>query len=452
MAAQQRTPESGFLATRVDVSVDAMPSPIGRREAWLGLRSLLEEACADSEDLPLAGIRADVVATLGTVPPAVHAEAAQWLEERLSGSTSTPVKLKALMLLHSVHLSESGSARLPCKERCAGAVRELLSYSVPDKVRGDLPAKLVRRWATDVYEMFRELDQGGVEGLEAGEDEPYEVTILREPNHMGISLGIQGTHDGEAIITKLPLKSDGTEGVSERAGVRQGSIIRELRIGGGGADDNPDVGEAAAAGGAGAASVHEVSPVSFEHVLAEIRAAIMADERRFVMVLSPPAPGWRRSVDRSGLAAEAQAMADEQNSSRRMVCSWCLREGPHTCVEEHMFSRDVFVCQHCFRKTVPCGKVDTCGGAARRHESGSDSKCLLCMGYISSWQERPQWETQWCSWCFKPAEMSLIEHKKVGRSIFQCSLCSNATHKCCVDATARCGDDECFKCAGLIEE
>ena len=33
--------------------------------------------------------------------------------------------------------------------------------------------------------------------------------------------------------------------------------------------------------------------------------------------------------------------------------------------------------------------------------------------------------------------MSLIEHKKVGRSIFQCSLCSNATHKCCVDATAR---------------
>ena len=245
------------------------------------------------------------------------------------------------------------------------------------------------------------------------------------------------------------------QGAAERSGIICGMIIKGCRIGG-----DPAHGVLGT----------DVQPLTCENLRLRIKEAVQADEHHFALTVQLPLPGWRRSVKplegRGGGSHVREAMhevgRDPARNLRGVQCSWCFQPTTHVCVEPGIVSRDVCVCQSCFRQTVICKNFsNACNGAARRHQSGSDSECALCMGLVETWLDAPVWPEHWCSWCFQRTPHELVEKKKIGRSFYSCTKCGRPTQKCCVSvpggnpgqsAMSRAGNDHCFKCEGLIED
>ena len=411
-------------------------------EAWLGLASNLEHATAEGDGLAPPGTHESILGLL-VAEPRNNAKAVAWLLDRMEKG-STPVKLKCLMLVQ--HLFQAGPGELHALVRAAfeAPCDRLRKYHCDDPVRGELPAKLVRRWATDVLEVFRDDDLDATVDPVRAEDLPaLEIPLIREPHQTGLGMRLDPTHDDLPIVTHLPLRGDsGEEGAAERNGVVCGMVIKGCRIGG-----DPAHGVLGA----------EVSPCTYESVLMHVKEAVKNDEHQFVLIMQQPVPGWRRSVKpvagRLAGSHVKEAEAEQGDKSRDLIgvpCSWCFRPSEHVCVDQNMFSRDVCMCQACFRKTVKCKNFGSCNGAARSHESGSDSECALCMRLVASWTDEPRWPERWCSWCFERTPQELVEKKNMGRSFYQCGSCHRPTQRCCEDkpgsrpgqaAMCRSGDD-----------
>jgi hypothetical protein len=430
-----------------------------RSESWLGLRSHLAHATAEGDGLAPAGTHDSILSAL-VEEPRNNPEGVAWLLDRMENGT-TPVKLKCLMLVQ--HLFQNGPGLLHelVRQEFEAPVGELRRYHpepesdmVPSGVAPELPAKLVRRWAMDVAEIFHDDDLVGSPQVRAEDLPNLEFTIIREPNQLGLGMRLDPTHDDEPIVTHLPLRGDsGDEGAAERNGIVCGMIIKGCRIGGDPAHGVPG---------------RDVQPVTYENVLRNIKEATRAEEHHFILTMQQPIPGWRRNVKQlAGRAAGSHVKEAEQqvgDTSRNLVgvqCSWCFQPTEHVCVAPGMLSRDVCVCQSCFRETVKCKNIAACNGAARRHQSGSDSECAVCMKLVATWLDTPVWHEHWCSWCFERTPQELVERKKIGRSFYSCVKCRRPTQKCCEDkpggrpgqsAMSRAGDDKCFKCEGLVKD
>ena len=422
-----------------------------RHEEWLGLRSRLEHAVAEGDGLAPAGTHEGIVDALAREPRNGE-QAVAWVAERLEHG-STPVKLKSLMLVQHLFLEGPGALRAAVRETFEAPANALLAYEYDDPVRGALPAKLVRRWANDVCEIFRDADAEATMSSMRGDEFPdITLTIYREPAMRGLGMRLGSTHDGAPIVTSLPLRPDnGEEGAAERAGVLCGMVIRGCAVGGDPAHDVPGL------------ALH---PPTYEGILRGVREAVDREEHHFVLTVQPPMPGWRSSVKPTAgrnqhFVKELTAEEDTSRNLRGVQCSWCFAPSEHVCVEKNALAKDICMCQACYRKTVRCKNIATCNGAARRHEGGSDSECALCMGLVRSWLDPPVWPERWCSWCFERTPQELVERKKIGRSIYTCSKCQRPTQKCCstkpggrpgLEAMSRAGEDKCFKCEGLITD
>ena len=183
-------------------------------ESWLGLRSLLEHATEDGESLAPAGTHGNIVQML-TQNPVLGPEAIGWLAHRME-TGATAVRLKCLMLVHHLSLTADPIfCALIKSEQCVLAVRANLIYMAEDPVRGALPAKLVRRWAQDVLGTVVDTVLSSQDSVELEERE----IILHRDRTVGLGLCVESTMVGEAIITRLPLRPDGSEGTAEQAGL-----------------------------------------------------------------------------------------------------------------------------------------------------------------------------------------------------------------------------------------
>ena len=61
-------------------------------------------------------------------------------------------------------------------------------------------------------------------------------------------------------------------------------------------------------------------------------------------------------------------------------CSWCCRWQYHQLIEECILTRDVYECQGCFRRTLPCRFA--CGAFSRGFDLWDEEKCAACQGRV----------------------------------------------------------------------
>jgi hypothetical protein len=81
-------------------------------------------------------------------------------------------------------------------------------------------------------------------------------------------------------------------------------------------------------------------------------------------------------------AMVAGESADMHPSSpqRQGWCSWCCHWQYHQLVEACLLSRDVYECQGCFRRTLPCRAG--CGAFSRGFDAWDEERCAACQGRV----------------------------------------------------------------------
>lgn len=143
----------------------------------------------------------------------------------------------------------------------------------------------------------------------------------------------------------------------------------------------------------------------------------------------------------------------EKPTSKRGWCSWCFEQSMHRLIQANSVRRDVFECESCGRRSLPCRSCD--GAFSRGHATWDDETCIKCDGTISSWarakEEQPTLR-RWCSWCFASTEHTLEQKNSVGRDVYTCSECCGRTLPCrgCEKGMTRGGpgwdDEHCAAC------
>ena len=85
-------------------------------------------------------------------------------------------------------------------------------------------------------------------------------------------------------------------------------------------------------------------------------------------------------------------------------CSWCFEQTQHRLVQQNTLRRDVYECEGCGRRTLPCRGCDA--AFVRGHPTWDDEKCAKCDGTVVSWSQAKTAKEgvsreAWCSWCFE---------------------------------------------------
>ena len=129
-------------------------------------------------------------------------------------------------------------------------------------------------------------------------------------------------------------------------------------------------------------------------------------------------------------------------------CSWCCHWQYHQLVEACLLSRDVYECQGCFRRTLPC-RIG-CGAFSRGFDVWDEERCALCQGRVRrcSWELLLQlmhaqvcaWsqgclltrlqQQGHCSWCKSSCVHFLHVTPLFGRQLYECSSCGDITQRC----------------------
>jgi hypothetical protein len=113
-------------------------------------------------------------------------------------------------------------------------------------------------------------------------------------------------------------------------------------------------------------------------------------------------------------------------------CSWCFYESNQKLLKENSFSRDNYECSECKKPTLKCRKP-SCDGMARDIPGWAEELCAVCDGRVTSWDDAVIEEITdegRCSWCFRQAEMKLVQRNVVARDKWRCGSCSGWTVKC----------------------
>eukprot|EP01099_Mayorella_cantabrigiensis_P004949 TRINITY_DN3809_c0_g1_i1.p1 TRINITY_DN3809_c0_g1~~TRINITY_DN3809_c0_g1_i1.p1 ORF type:complete len:458 (+),score=50.33 TRINITY_DN3809_c0_g1_i1:33-1376(+) len=138
-------------------------------------------------------------------------------------------------------------------------------------------------------------------------------------------------------------------------------------------------------------------------------------------------------------------------------CSWCFYETKHSLMQTNIIRRNVYKCDHCGRRTLPCRRCKT--ALVRGSELYDDELCALCDDSIATWDTRNENiekmnVSAWCSWCIEQTTHVKEKKSPIGRNIYHCSSCLGRTLPCtmCKDGFTRGGigwdDNLCAQCQG----
>ncbi|KAL6068421.1 Transcription initiation factor TFIID subunit 1 [Balamuthia mandrillaris] len=121
-------------------------------------------------------------------------------------------------------------------------------------------------------------------------------------------------------------------------------------------------------------------------------------------------------------------------------CSWCFKPTVHTATlyyklsahtNKVRFRRDVYQCDDCKSRTVPCMKGG-CHEFARSYAHVlSDKFCYVHQGLLPEWTEEGRAQlslrSKYCSWCLERTDHVLVH---ASRRMYECSSCGKPTKPC----------------------
>jgi CRP-like cAMP-binding protein len=121
-----------------------------------------------------------------------------------------------------------------------------------------------------------------------------------------------------------------------------------------------------------------------------------------------------------------------ERQSSKGWCSWCLRNETHWMFQKNTFTRDVFNCAACSKRTLPCRR---CSGIAfaKGHAEWDDELCLVCDGSIPSWYSflsEAMVVRKYCSFCSALCVHKLEDKCIVRASTYKCQGCRQLTVQC----------------------
>lgn len=113
-------------------------------------------------------------------------------------------------------------------------------------------------------------------------------------------------------------------------------------------------------------------------------------------------------------------------------CSWCIRNEAHVLFQKNTFTRDVYNCAACTKRTLPCRR---CSGIAfaKGHPEWDDELCVVCDGSLPSWSSfscAGLVIRKYCSQCNILCIHKLEDKCIVRASIYRCQGCKQLTTPC----------------------
>jgi CRP-like cAMP-binding protein len=113
-------------------------------------------------------------------------------------------------------------------------------------------------------------------------------------------------------------------------------------------------------------------------------------------------------------------------------CSWCFRNEAHMLFQQNTFTRDVYNCAACTKRTLPCRR---CSGIAfaKGHPDWDDELCLVCDGSLPNWSSFSSAGLvirKYCSQCNILCIHKLEDKCIVRASIYRCQGCKQMTTPC----------------------
>jgi uncharacterized protein YaaW (UPF0174 family) len=147
------------------------------------------------------------------------------------------------------------------------------------------------------------------------------------------------------------------------------------------------------------------------------------------------------------------------NLTKEGWCSWCFGKTKHRLVQQNSLRRDVYECEACGRRTLPCRDCDE--AFSRGHATWDDESCAKCDKTINNWLEKEANKQRasrqgWCSWCLHRTNHTLERTNVLMRDVYICETCGQRTVPCrtCDDGMTRGGpgwdDEQCAQCEGEL--
>eukprot|EP01134_Creolimax_fragrantissima_P006256 CFRG6256T1 len=148
-------------------------------------------------------------------------------------------------------------------------------------------------------------------------------------------------------------------------------------------------------------------------------------------------------TDSLQLGARASGSSFTSNTSQSLKfveqkegwCSWCYKNTMQDLAQRNIFTRNVFKCTQCHKRTLACriSSVSGCKGMARGHDSWDDELCSVCEKRIPDWSHPPPKSPHgYCSWCYRYTTHTHIQSNLIRRNRSECSHCGNTTVPCMV--------------------
>ena len=117
-------------------------------------------------------------------------------------------------------------------------------------------------------------------------------------------------------------------------------------------------------------------------------------------------------------------MSIEEGQITAAFCSHCLDRCTHTQTESNWLVRDVYACDGCGERTLPCR---LCSDAFAAGSASYDNDlCSVCASVVVRWEvDTLAPGSKWCSWCYRVrGEFRAVMRGPADCRVYQvCAVC-----------------------------